>query len=46
MKIGFDLQNNIWIRIKKFWKDVIWSDETKIYLFDSGGNTRVWTEVN
>ena len=46
VKIGFDLQKNIWIRIKKFWKDVIWSDETKMYLFGSDGNTRVWRKVN
>jgi len=36
VKIGFELQKNIWIRIKN-WKDIIWSDETKIYLFGSLG---------
>jgi len=46
VKIGFDLQKNIWIRVKKIWKDVIWSDETKIYLFGSDGNTRLWRKVN
>ncbi len=32
-----------WIKIPmSFWKRVIWSDETKINLFKSDGNTWVW----
>ena len=31
---------------KKNWKDLISSDETKIYLFGSDGNTRVRRKVN
>ena len=46
VKIGFNLQKNIWISVKKIWKDVIWSDKTKIYLFGSDGNTRVWRKVS
>jgi hypothetical protein len=46
VKIGFDLQKNTWIRIKKKLKDVIWSDETKMYLFGSDGKARVWRKVN
>jgi hypothetical protein len=46
VRIGFYLQKNIWIRIKTNWKDVILPDETKIYLFGSNGNTRVWRKVN
>ena len=44
-KTRLEFAKNILKKPEKFWKNILWTDETKIYLYQNDWKRRVWRRL-